>query len=96
MRINQRQNTTFANINNIKIMTIELFIQNFAAQLEDTDPATITPETVFRDIEEWDSLMALSLIAMADEEYQVKLTGEDIRTSKTVAELFDKVISKIA
>jgi acyl carrier protein len=77
-------------------MTIELFIEHFAAQLEDTDPATITPETVFRDIEEWDSLMALSLIAMADEEYQVKLTGEDIRTSKTVAELFDKVKSKLA
>jgi acyl carrier protein len=77
-------------------MTIELFIEHFAAQLEDTDTATITPETVFRDIEEWDSLMALSLIAMADEEYQVKLTGEDIRTSKTVAELFDKVKSKLA
>ena len=77
-------------------MTIELFIQNFAAQLEDTDPATITPETVFRDIEGWDSLLALSLIAMADEDYHVKLTGEDIRTSKTPAELFDKVISKIA
>ena len=72
-------------------MTIELFIEHFAAQLEDTDPATITPETVFRDIEEWDSLMALSLIAMVDENYNQKITGDDIRSSVTVEDLFNKL-----
>jgi acyl carrier protein len=77
-----------ANIN------LNSFIGHFAAQFENTDLSTINAETVFRELEEWDSLIALSLIAMADEEYQIKLTGDDIRTSTTVADLFEKVKAK--
>jgi acyl carrier protein len=77
-------------------LDLNTFIEHFAAQFEDTDAATITANTVFRELEEWDSLIALSLIAMADEEYQVKLTGDDIRSSKTVAELFEKIKAKLA
>jgi acyl carrier protein len=75
-------------------LNIETFLENFAAQFESTDSATIKADTVFRKLEEWDSLTALSLIAMTDEVYQVKLTGDDIRTSTTVAELFEKVKAK--
>lgn len=75
-------------------LNIETFLENFAAQFENTDSATIKADTVFRKLEEWDSLTALSLIAMTDEVYQVKLTGDDIRTSTTVAELFEKVKAK--
>ena len=70
------------------------FIGYFAEQFENTDSTTITAETVFRELEEWSSLVALSLISMADEEYQIKLTGDDIRTSITVADLFEKVKAK--
>jgi acyl carrier protein len=56
-------------------MEINTFLQNFADLLDDTDATLIKQETVFRDLDEWDSLTALSLIAMADEEYSVKLTG---------------------
>lgn len=77
-------------------LDLNTFIEHFAAQFEDTDAAAITADTVFRELEEWDSLIALSLIAMADEEYQVKLTGDDIRTSTTVADLFEKVKAKAA
>lgn len=76
-------------------LNIENFLPNFAAQFEDTDAASITADTVFREIEEWDSLIALSLIAVADEEYQVKLTGDDIRNAKTVNDLFETIKSKL-
>jgi len=75
-------------------LEVSTFIEHFSAQLEDTDVASINADTVFRELDEWDSLTALSLIAMVDEEYQVKLTGDDIRSSKTVAELFEKVKAK--
>lgn len=75
-------------------MTQEQFLVKFAEQFEETNPATISLSTKFRDIEEWSSMMALVIIAMVDEEYNVKLTGDDIRGSQTVEELYKAVASK--
>lgn len=76
-------------------MEINTFLQNFAEILDDTDVAKIVEDTTFRDLDEWDSLTALSLIAMVDEEYSIKLTGDDIKSSITIKDLFDKVSSKL-
>ncbi|TVQ18089.1 MAG: acyl carrier protein, partial [Bacteroidetes bacterium] len=71
------------------------FLKHFCEQFEDTDPSLIKAETKFREeLEEWDSLTAMSVIAMADSEYGVTLTGDDIRNSKTVEDLFTLVKSK--
>lgn len=72
-------------------MEIKDFVAKFAAQFEDTDVSAFTPETIFRDVEEWSSLVALSVIAMIDEEYDVALRGDDIRSSKSIQDLFDRV-----
>lgn len=72
-------------------MDINTFIDNFAGQLDDTPADQIKPETVFRDLEEWSSLIALSIIAMADEEYGVTLKGDDIKNAKTIQDIFDRV-----
>ena len=76
-------------------MELKDFIENFAAQFDDTDASEIKAETVFKELDEWSSLIALSVIAMADEEYEVTLKGEDIRTSNTVEELFNLIKSRI-
>ena len=52
------------------------------------------PDTDFKELDEWSSLLALSIIAMVDEEYNVTLKGDDIRNSKTIADLFELVKSK--
>ena len=75
-------------------MEITKFLQHFENLLDDTDSSLIKEETVFRDLEEWDSLTALSLIAMADEEYSVKLTGDDIKSSMTLKDIFEKIVTK--
>lgn len=75
-------------------MEIKTFLQNFADMLDDTDAALITDKTIFRDLDEWDSLTALSLIAMADEEYSVKLTGDDIKSSITLHDVFEIIKTK--
>lgn len=76
-------------------MEIQKFIENFAAQFDEVEPNSLNPETKFRDIEEWSSLMALSFIAMVDEEYKVKVKGDDIRNSKTIKDLYNIVISRL-
>ncbi len=75
-------------------MEIKEFIENFAAQFDDTDPAEITATTNFRDLDEWSSLTALSIIAMVDEEYDVTLKGDDIRNAVTVEDLYNTVKAK--
>ena len=53
-----------------------------------------TASTVFKDLDEWSSLIALSIIAMVDEEYDVALKGDDIRNATTIEDLFNVVQSK--
>ena len=75
-------------------MEINEFVTNFANQFDDTDPSEIKSQTIFRDLDEWSSLIALSVIAMVDEEYDVTLKGDDIRNAKTVEDIFNVVKSK--
>lgn len=76
-------------------MNLQEFIQNFAAQFDDTEASVFTPETIFRELDEWSSLIALSIIAMVDEEYDVTLKGDDVRNSKTISDIYTVVKSKL-
>lgn len=74
-------------------MEIKDFISNFADQFEDTDTTVFNPETKFRELDEWSSLSALSILAMVDEEYDVQLKADEMRKTNTIQELFDLVKS---
>lgn len=75
-------------------MEIKEFIEKFAEQFEDTDASVFTADTEFKTLNEWSSLIALSIIAMADEEYDVILKGDDIRKATTIEDLFNTVKAK--
>ena len=72
-------------------MDINEFISNFADQFDETEADTIKAETKFKELDEWSSMIALSIIAMIDSEYDVQIKGSDIRDSITVVDLFNKV-----
>lgn len=72
-------------------MEIKEFVANFANQFEDTDASVFTPETRFRELDEWSSLLALAVLAMVDEEYDVQLRADQMRQANTVGELFEIV-----
>ena len=76
-------------------MEIKEFIKNFSEQFEDTEASEITASTVFHELDEYSSLIALSIIAMVDEEYDVQLKGDDMRSAVTVEDLFNTVKAKI-
>ena len=76
-------------------MEIKQFIENFAEQFDDLN-TELTPETRFREVEGWTSLVALLVITMVDDEYGVVLPPEEMRKTNTIQELFDLVSSKLA
>jgi acyl carrier protein len=75
-------------------MELDKFIQHFAAQFEETDISKFSADTNYKELTEWSSLMALAIIGMADEEYDVKIKGDDIRNSQTINDLFIIVKSR--
>lgn len=75
-------------------MDINQFIDKFAEQFDDTDRSEFSATTVFKELDEWSSLMALNVIAMVDEEFDVALKGDDIKNSETIEDLFNVVKNK--
>ncbi len=76
-------------------MDLDQFIENFSELFDETDTDTIDATTRFKDLEEWSSLVALSVIAMIDEEYDVEFRGDDIRNSITVEDLYNTVLERL-
>ena len=76
-------------------MELKDFIKNFAAQFDETDASEFIATTEFKKLAEWSSILALSVIAMADEEYSVQVKGDDIRNSATIEDLYNVVKSRL-
>lgn len=76
-------------------MEIKNFIQNFIDALELEDGSAIDESTEFRSLDVWDSLAALSIISMVDDEYHVTINNKDLREAKNIAELFAMIKSKL-
>lgn len=75
--------------------TLNEFVDLIAEQFDEADPSTIKAGTVFHDFDEYSSLIALSIIAMVDEEFDVAIKGDDMKASVTVEDLYNKIISKL-
>ena len=72
-------------------MTFDEFVKAFAAEFDDTSEEQFTPATNYRELDEWGSLVALSIISMIDDEMDVQITGADLRAAKTIEELYNAV-----
>lgn len=70
------------------------FIENFLNILDDTDSSMIVPLLLFKELDEWSSIVALSLISMVDEEYDVMLSADDVKNSNTLEDLYKLIVSK--
>lgn len=75
--------------------SLDEFVALFAEQFDDTDPSEITAATEFHELDEWSSLIGLSVIAMVDEEFDVALKGDDVKSAVTVEDLYHNVIAKL-
>lgn len=75
-------------------MTLDEFVSKFAAEFDETPAEVFKPDTVFKSLEEWSSLAALSIISMIDDEYDKQISGADLRNLSTIEELYKHVESK--
>lgn len=75
-------------------MSLNEFIEAFAAEFDETPVEEFAPETIFKEMDEWSSLTALSIISMVDDQLDKQLTGADIRSSNTIEDLYNLVMAK--
>ncbi len=75
-------------------MEIKEFIENFAGEFDETPAEAFAPSTDYKSLDEWNSLTALSIIAMVDDNYGKTITGADLRSHTTIEDLFNFIESK--
>lgn len=75
-------------------MTLDEFVKAFSAEFDNTPMEVFKPGTHFRELNEWSSLTALSIISMVDDNADVIVTGADLRSCTTIEDLYKIVQSK--
>lgn len=53
----------------------------------DVEEGSLSPETLLSDVDEWDSIAALSLIVMLDENFEKTVSGAEIKAMETVKDI---------
>ena len=61
------------------------------AELLELVVSDFTPETKLEELEEWDSLAAISYVVMMDEHFGVTANPNDIRNFKTIQDILDSM-----
>ena len=61
------------------------------AELLELEVSDFTPETKLEELEEWDSLAAISYVVMMDEHFGVTANPNDIRNFKTIQDILDSM-----
>lgn len=74
-------------------MEIKEFIKKFAEVIEVENVESITPDTVFRELDEWSSLSVMLLIAFYDEEFEKEIGDTAIRSCSTILDLYNLAIA---
>lgn len=75
-------------------MDIKTFVADFANQFDETEPEEFTPETIYRDLDEWSSLNGLAILNMIDKKYGVKLSASDIKDTRTIEGVYNLISSR--
>ena len=74
-------------------MEIKDFIEQLKEVLEVED-RELNPNDEFRNYDEWDSLVYLSVIAFLDEEYDIQIEEAEFKKLNTVEDLYNTALKK--
>jgi acyl carrier protein len=75
-------------------MEINQFVCHFENAIEGIEPGSLTPETQYHKLAQWDSLGLLCLLAMIDCEYDVQISGMELKSCDTLRAIFDLAAGK--
>ncbi|MCB9361270.1 MAG: acyl carrier protein [Flavobacteriales bacterium] len=77
------------------MVSLEEFVKNIESELDELEPGTLTADINYRDLESWSSMYALILIAYIDAEFDIIISGDDLRKCNTVKDLYNLIKSRI-
>ena len=77
-------------------MVIQQFVRHFENAVEGIEPESLTPQTQYHRIPQWDSLALLCLLAMIDCEYEVQIPGMELKQCDTLEDVYKLVVAKKA
>tara|TARA_B100000674_G_C37642674_1_gene824145 strand:- start:365 stop:598 length:234 start_codon:yes stop_codon:yes gene_type:complete len=69
-------------------------LKSILREVLDLDDTEISKDIVLQDIETWDSLSHMTLIARIEESFEVELTGKEISTISSVSDLVSMLESR--
>ena len=72
-------------------MNLNDFVKAFASEFENTPEGLFTSKTIFKELDEWGSLSVLSIIALADEEFNARITSQDLRDCNTIEDIYNLI-----
>lgn len=75
-------------------MTLDEFVKEFAFQFDDTEPEEIETTTEFHELEEWSSMIGLSVLNMVEKKMGKHITFDDMKATVTVEDLYNTIIAK--
>lgn len=75
-------------------MTLEHFINTIALEFDDVAPESILPESEFRNLEGWSSMLSLIIISKINKVYGVSITSQELAQSKTIEDLYKVALLK--
>ena len=58
-------------------------------QLFEMQEGTLRPDTLLKDLEEWDSITRLSFVVMMEDDYGKMVTRTEVMNYKTVSDILD-------
>ncbi len=70
------------------------FIKKIEFEIDEIDEGMLQPETNYREMEGWSSMLGLIFIALIDTEYDVTINGEELINCATIQDLYDVVKAK--
>ncbi len=75
-------------------MNIQELIEKLEEEIEEVEKGTLTPSTNIRNIEWWSSMHALVIIALVDIEYNIQVSGKDLKEIQTIQDLYNLMVKK--
>ena len=75
-------------------MLVDEFVSKLETEFDDMPKGTLKADTDYRSIKGWSSMHALIIIAFIDINFNITLNGSDLKSTKTVADLYNLVQQK--
>lgn len=76
-------------------MELEQFIKRFREEFEFLEEEEIVEgSTKFQELDGWDSLTAIMILEMIDDEFEADISGDELRACTTIEELYNLSVEK--